>query len=179
MNVKSSDRLSYRLLNENDGELLFQLDQNPEVMRFINGGKMTSRADIDNVFLPRLAGYTNSEKGWGMWGVFIEPQQEFIGWILIRPMEFFSDKPHYDDIEIGWRFMQKAWGKGFATEAAKQVMTAILPVNTQAKVLTALAMADNLGSINIMKKLGMHFDREGKHVGPNGECDVVYYQLSV
>ena len=38
LEIKNSDRLSYALMTENDADLLFELDRNPEVMRYINGG---------------------------------------------------------------------------------------------------------------------------------------------
>ena len=34
MNINNSARLSYRLMTADDAELLYQLDQDPEVMRF-------------------------------------------------------------------------------------------------------------------------------------------------
>jgi len=37
--VPASQRLCYGLLSANDAELLFDVDQDEEVMRFINGGK--------------------------------------------------------------------------------------------------------------------------------------------
>ncbi len=39
MYVADSERLSFRLFNQNDGELLWQLDQDPEVMKYVTNGK--------------------------------------------------------------------------------------------------------------------------------------------
>ena len=46
MKINNSARLSYALITEDDAELLYQLDQDPEVMRYINGGKISSMTDI-------------------------------------------------------------------------------------------------------------------------------------
>ncbi|WP_366509048.1 hypothetical protein [uncultured Paraglaciecola sp.] len=59
MNIVPSARLSYKLMTNEDGELLFQLDQDPDVMRFINGGKLTSMDEINDVFIPRMESYSN------------------------------------------------------------------------------------------------------------------------
>ena len=46
LEIKNSDRLSYALMTENDADLLFELDRNPEVMRYINGGTPSTRDEI-------------------------------------------------------------------------------------------------------------------------------------
>jgi hypothetical protein len=61
MQVPNSARLTYRLMGPDDADLLWQLDQDEEVMRFITHGKKTSIEDIHAVFIPRMAKYTNYE----------------------------------------------------------------------------------------------------------------------
>ncbi|WP_448211413.1 GNAT family N-acetyltransferase [Colwellia sp. MEBiC06753] len=178
MQISNSERLSYRLLGQQDEALFFDLDSDPEVMRFINGGKTPTIDEIRQVSLPRLAKYTNAEQGWGMWGVFLEPSKEFIGWVLVRPMNFFSDKPNYGELEIGWRLMRKTWGKGYATEAAQQVVNA-LREHKAAPLLAATAITENIGSINVMEKLGMHLVKHYVHAAEHGEVDAVYYRMSL
>lgn len=183
MHVADSTRLSFRLFNQDDGELLWQLDQDPDVMKYITGGKINTMADINNTFLPRLKKFTNPAKGWGLWQVCDKSSHEYLGWILVRPMNFFNQEHDLpttaeNDIEIGWRFFKKHWGKGYASEAALAVKTALM---TQASIdyISAIAMEDNIGSISIMKKLGMTFVKKELHQDPLGDIDVVYYQMSV
>lgn len=176
--VSQSARLSYRLLGADDAELLFELDQDPEVMRFISDGVVTPKDKIRNVFLPRLASYTAPEKGWGMWGTFCNATDEFLGWIIARPMHFFSDQPHFDDIELGWRFKQKSWGKGIATEAAQHVMNTISET-TGIKTFSAIAVTENYASIKIMTKLGMAFVSSGIHKDPLGDMLIDTYSLTL
>ena len=178
MKVPDSERLSYQLMNDNDAELLFQLDQDVEVMRYINGGKITSMQEVKEVYLPRLNSYTNQDKGWGMWKVTVIETGQFIGWVLVRPVDFFSDKPQYDNIELGWRFSRDSWGKGMATEAAKSVKNALIE-NGDARKLSAFAVEQNLGSINIMKKLGMNYVKTELHKDPLGDLVAVYYELEL
>jgi RimJ/RimL family protein N-acetyltransferase len=156
MDIENSARLSYRLLTANDAQLLFELDQDPAVMKYINGGKVHSIEYIKDIYLPRLNKFTNPTQGWGLWGVFMTESKQFIGWILVRPMDFFGDVPQWEELEIGWRFKQETWGKGIGTEAAKQVMDAVVELGV-AKCICAIAMEDNIGSIGIMKKLGMKY----------------------
>jgi len=176
MNIKDSARLTFKLMSSEDADLLFELDQDPDVMRFLSGGKPTSKDDINNVFLPRMAKFRNAKKGWGLWQVNIKENTQFIGWVLVRPMEFFSDHVELNNLELGWRFKKSSWGKGFATEAAKQVKSTF-EKNTKITSFTATALENNQASISVMKKLGMSYIKSYLHKGSFGDENAVYYQV--
>lgn len=178
MQINNSSRLSYQLMDEKDKALLFELDQDPKVMHYINGGKPTTQKEIEEIYIPRMQSYTNPKKGWGLWKVNMLENNEFIGWILVRPMDYFGDNPQLDNLELGWRFMQKSWGKGYATEAALSIMNGLIS-NKSATIFTALAVSDNLASIAIMKKIGMNFIKKDLHKDPLGDMMVEYYALIV
>ncbi len=176
MKINNSARLSYRLMTADDAELLYQLDQDPEVMRFIADGKISSRENIENVLVPRMKKYLNVDKGWGLWQVNIKDTEEYIGWVLVRPMNFFSETVELDNLELGWRFFRSSWGKGFASEAAKHIKDA-LAVQPEYKKFSAIADEDNLGSIGVMKNIGMSYVKTYLHTDPLFECQVAYYQI--
>jgi len=178
MLVNESDRLTFRLMSEKDVELLFELDQDPEVMRYIRNGQISSRRQIEEVFIPRMKSYTNPENGWGIWKVSLKNNGDYLGWLIIRPMDYFSDTPQYQNIEIGWRFFRKSWGKGYATEAAENLKQALIE-NGGIKKISAIAIEENEASTNIMKKLGMKFIKKNIHKDPLGDSEVVFYELVV
>tara|TARA_R110000737_G_scaffold252484_3_gene261915 strand:- start:3152 stop:3694 length:543 start_codon:yes stop_codon:yes gene_type:complete len=178
MDIENSARLGYQLIDESDSEFLFQLDQDPEVMRYINGGKMTTREEIKALSIPRLNSYKNPEKAWGLWKVTVLETQQEIGWILVRPMDFFSDKPLWHDIELGWRFFQATWGQGYASEAAIQIQCA-LAKQAENKFFSAVAMHDNDGSIGVMKKMGMEYIKSYIHSDSQlGDSAAVLYRMA-
>ncbi len=183
MEVKESQRLRYSVMNSNDAQDLFNLDNDPEVMRYITRGKTTSMEDIVNMAIPRFEKYTNIEQGWGLWKVGIKENNQFIGWVLVRPFNFFNDNPEFDNLEIGWRFIKKSWGKGFASEAALAVTEALIGLAKSAKsdvkTLAAIADKENIGSISIMKKLGMTYKKSYVESTAFGEFPVDYYQLAI
>jgi len=176
--VNSSERLRYKLMDESDADLLFELDQDPAVMKYLTQGKPSSRTHINNVLLPRMQQYRNPNKGWGLWQVSHVESESFIGWILARPMNFFSDNRNEADIELGWRFMQRSWGQGYATEAAKAVMMALHRQVGYHK-FTALAVPANKGSIRIMEKIGMSYQKTAVHKDPLGDIEAVYYSVAL
>lgn len=163
-------------MGQEDAQSLWELNQDPEVMKFINGGKPESMADICSQYLPRLKKFTKAKYGWGIWRVCDKVSNEYLGWVLVRPMDFFTDRPKLNDIEIGWRFFKKAWGKGYATEAAIAIKDAVAN-QTNIHYVSALALKDNIGSIAVMKKMGMDFIKEYTHIDPMGDFIAVHYQM--
>ena len=175
MHISNSERLQYRPLGPDDSQLLFELDQDPEVMRYINGGTPTTMEEIRVKYLPRLMSYSHPDKGWGMWGLTTLDNPRFIGWILTRPHNFFNEERDDSILEIGWRLFRKDWGHGFATEAASHIMKTIereLGVSS----FSALAMEENEASIRVMKKLGMKYVKTYLYKDPLGDEMCVHYE---
>ncbi|MCO6353930.1 GNAT family N-acetyltransferase [Pseudoalteromonas shioyasakiensis] len=173
MNIARTARLSFRLMDENDAELLYELDNDPEVMKHLTRGKVSTMQGIKEVFIPRLNAYRNEQKGWGLWQVNIIESNIFIGWVLVRPMGFF-EQPDFIDLEIGWRFKKMSWGKGYASEAALAIAKAVSEPE-EVKSLSATALKDNLGSIKVMEKLGLKFVKNYNHKDEQGELPAVLY----
>ncbi len=165
-------------MNGNDAQALWELDQDPQVMKFLNGGTPTSMEQINTMAIPRMEKYRDNVKGWGIWQVSDKTTDEYLGWVLIRPMAFFTDSPNFSDLELGWRFFQKSWGKGYATEAAIAIKDAVT-ASSKVTHVSALAVADNLASIAVMKKIGMTFVKAYLHKDPIGDFDAVHYQMSL
>ena len=95
MHIKDSARLSYHYITEQDADFLWELDQDELVMKYINGGKKSSKEDIREIFVPRFQAYSNPALGWGLWRVETLVEKESIGWILVRPFGFFTQHPPY------------------------------------------------------------------------------------
>ncbi|MDX3774905.1 GNAT family N-acetyltransferase [Chromatiaceae bacterium AAb-1] len=177
LHIPPSERLCYSLLSEHDADLLLDIDQDEEVMRFINGGHKSTIEDIRQFILPRMARYYNPPKGWGIWQVRRLEDQQYLGWVLIRPMDFLSDAPAAAELEIGWRFKRCFWGQGYASEAAQAVSDTVLAADPAVRYLSAIAMPDNHASVGVMKKLGLVFERRGSHRDARGQdVDVVFYR---
>lgn len=178
MQIADSERLTYRLMGQGDAQALWELDQDPAVMKFINDGEAHDMQTINNVFLPRMKAYTDIKKGWGLWQVSDKSTKKYLGWVLVRPMDFFTDTPKWKDLELGWRFFKSAWGKGYATEAAIAIKNSLIS-QTDIDYVSALAIKENYGSISVMKKMGMKFIREYEHKDPLGDFIAVHYQMPV
>jgi RimJ/RimL family protein N-acetyltransferase len=178
LTIPPSARLRFRLMDAGDADLLFDLDQDPEVMRFLNEGKPTPRNEIEYYFIPRMLAFTNAATGCGMWAVEDQASSDYLGWILVREYGFST---HYHDpqiIELGWRIYRQWWGRGIATEAARAIMLAVVRQSGITRIC-ALADPDNGGSIGVMKKLGMQYVDDRVHQTPKGDFPVAYYEMTV
>jgi RimJ/RimL family protein N-acetyltransferase len=89
-------------------------------------------------------------------------------------MGFFSDTPDFSDIEVGWRFKQASWGKGYAIEAAGAICSE-LEKQRQVKAISATALTSNVGSINVMKKLGMQLQHYYIHTDDGSNLTAALY----
>jgi RimJ/RimL family protein N-acetyltransferase len=184
--IIETTRLQLTQMTLDEQALLFELDQDEAVMRFINGGHKTTMEQIEQYFMPRLKRYHDPLKGYGLWKVYAKADKEipetfageYLGWILVRPMFFFTDTPLVNDIELGWRFKKIAWGQGIGTEAAKAIADFVAS-HPEVSALSAIADEDNVASINIMAKLGMSFVKKAPHPDLPENQQVVFYQLKV
>lgn len=87
---------------------------------------------------------------------------QFIGFTGLVMQTYES--PFTPNVDIGWRLKKAAWGKGYATEAAKACLEFAIK-KLQINTIIAVASNENISSINVMKKIGMNYT--GKFNHPN------------
>lgn len=197
MHIPATSRLHFRLLSQDDAGLLFEVDQDELVMKYINGGHKSSWQDIELRMLPRMQAYRDAVLGYGLYGIFAnEPSApwldqnsahpDYVGWVLVRPMNFFTSGAEHDNLELGWRLKRACWGHGIASEAASAIAREVcnqrrhLAMTQQAPAVTqfsAIALPDNHASTGVMKKLGMRYIKRYIHRDPLGDYDVVLYRM--
>ena len=144
-----TERLILRRFTMDDGPHLCALDSDPEVMRFINGGKPTAPDVIQQHTLPRFLAYYERYACYGFWAAIETSSHECLGWLHFNPS---LDQP--DTIDLGYRLRQKAWGQGYATEGARALIRkGFTELGTQRVVASALTA--NQASIRVMEKVGL------------------------
>lgn len=171
----ASPRLRYRLMDARDLSLWFELDQDPEVMRYLNDGKASTWEELETYFVPRVAAFTDPEKGLGLWAAYDKESDAYLGWVLVRQYRFGEPGCEPDNLELGWRFKRQYWGKGIASEAARALM-AEFQRDPAIRAFSAIADPDNLASIGVMKKLGMHYVDQRIHHTPLRDFTCAYYE---
>jgi RimJ/RimL family protein N-acetyltransferase len=149
-----TERLLLRRFTESDVANLHDLDGDPEVMRFINGGKPTPRDVIREETLPRFLRAYERFEGFGVWATIERSTGEFVGWFEFYP----SKDAGPEEVELGYRLRRSAWGKGYAKEGSRAL---IRKGFTELGVQTVVAetMAVNTASRRVMEKAGLTYVR--------------------
>jgi RimJ/RimL family protein N-acetyltransferase len=149
-----TERLVLRPFTEADAEHLFALDSDPDVMRFINGGRPTSREAIQAQTLPRLLHDHPCFATRGYWAAQEKASAAFLGWFEFRPLA--EGNPAV--VELGYRLNKAAWGRGYATEGSRALIDKGF-MDLGVERVTANTMTVNRGSRRVMEKAGLSFVR--------------------
>ncbi len=167
--VLTTDRLVLRQFTMADEDNVVDLDSDPDVMRYINGGRPTPRAEVRTVYLPGWMSYYARYPGYGFWAA--EADGEFIGCVNLRPP---AGHPT-DEPELGYRLRKSAWGKGYATEISRALVDKAF-TDCGAQRVYADAIIVNAASRRVMEKAGLTLVRTF-HT-PGEEFDEVEYGIT-
>jgi RimJ/RimL family protein N-acetyltransferase len=145
-----TERLALRQFTATDVDNLFNLDSDPEVMRFLTGGTPTPREVIQNDILPTFLRSYERFTGFGVWAAIEKESLDFLGWFSFRPKDAASP----NDVQLGYRLRQAVWGQGYATEGARALICKGFTEPGVQRV-SATTYQDNLASRRVMEKVGM------------------------
>lgn len=146
-----TERLLLRRFTEADADNLFALDGDPAVMRFLSGGAATPRDVIQNKILPRFLSSYERYAGFGYWAAIEKSTSYFLGWFGFHPSD---DGGSPDEVALGYRLRQAAWGKGYATEGARALIRKGF-TELGVRRVVATTYQDNLASRRVMEKAGL------------------------
>ncbi|MBD6614756.1 GNAT family N-acetyltransferase [Komarekiella sp. 'clone 1'] len=151
--IAETDRLIIRTWNpQADAEQAFYIYSDPEVTRFIIT-KVDSVESSQNLLKKWITKSQELNNGSGFWAILPKETEEIVGTIILIQLRDEDEQltPNY---EIGWHLKKSAWGKGYATEAAKAILdygfkTLKLPV------IYSIARSENTNSLRVIQRLGM------------------------
>ena len=129
---------------------LFEMDSNPNVHLYIENKPLQNISEMGPIIQMIQTQYR--ENGVGRWAVLLKETGECIGWAGLKLYkELVNGEMNF--IDLGYRFKEKYWNKGYATESSKGVIE-----HAQKKLglkkLFAHADVRNNGSINVLLKCG-------------------------
>ena len=151
MKILETERLILREMNLDDDEFIFELVNEPAFIRNIGDKGVRTLEDArDYILTGPVASY--AKPGFGLYVVELAETGAAIGICGLLKRDAL------EDVDIGFAFLEKFWGKGFAYESAAAVMEYgrnVLGI----KRIVAITSPDNEGSIRVLGKLGLRFDK--------------------
>ncbi|MEY3399235.1 MAG: hypothetical protein RL220_1829 [Bacteroidota bacterium] len=148
-NVADTPRLRLRELSPDDAQFAYELNQDPEVIRYTGDGPFGSIEEAGD-FLRAYDHY--ARYGFGRWGVESKETGELLGWCGLK---YTADVNEYD---LGFRFFRRNWNKGYATESAMKSLEIGFNQFQMTEILGRVAR-DNHASRRVLEKVGMTFLR--------------------
>lgn len=153
-NLETS-RLLLRRWNERDIAPMSTINADPDVMRWIGKGA-TRTEEETRTFIERCEEMWETQ-GFGLFAVEMLESGELAGFVGLSIPAFLPEV--LPGVEIGWRLGRSFWGKGIATEAAKEALRFGFE-NRGLREVLSICQVGNSASERIMQKLGMHLNRE-------------------
>lgn len=156
--IIETKRLILRNWTDADCDALFEILRDRKVVRYIADGKPFTMEKVKE-FLTWAENYQR-ENGFCRWKVIEKSNGEIIGSCG------FARPQGTEEIELGYLFAQKHWGKGFATEIAEAVMLYGF-YKLGFREIIAITDLENIASQKVLEKIG--FTKRGfEIVGGDG-----------
>jgi RimJ/RimL family protein N-acetyltransferase len=151
MSVLETERLSLRKLSVGDAGFILELLNEPSFLRNIGDRGVRN---IDDAIRYILRGPVDSYErlGFGLWLVELKDSKVPTGICGLLKRDVLTD------VDIGYAFLPRFWSKGYAYESASAVMSYGMNVLGLRRIL-AVTNQDNAGSIKVLEKLGLKFER--------------------
>jgi [ribosomal protein S5]-alanine N-acetyltransferase len=129
---------------------------------------MSQRQRLNNI----IQRYSPTTNGTGHWAVVEKETATVVGAIILGQLPD-SDRQPTEDYEISWHFRRASWGKGYATEAGRGMLSYGFNI-LQLPVIYAVVKPEHHASIRLTQRLGMKpVGRTNKYYG----VELLLFQL--
>ena len=150
MNILETERLALRQFTAEDAPFILTLVNEPSFIRNIGDRGVRSLEDAQR-YIETGPVSSYARNGFGLYLVQLKESGESIGMCgLIK-------RPALDDVDIGYAFLPAFGSKGYAVESALAVKEQARSLNL--KRLVAIVDPANNGSIRVLEKIGMQFEK--------------------
>jgi [ribosomal protein S5]-alanine N-acetyltransferase len=155
-----TERLHLRPMRAEDSDLVLEIFNDEEVMRFVDG--VRTAAEIDRIV--QNCTRRGGDGCIGIWCVSLREGGVKLGTAILLPLPIDSDDTDWSqvvaermpdcEVEIGYLFRRAAWGRGYATEASSRLLRFAFE-ETPLEELVAVTDLDNNASQHVLQKIGM------------------------
>jgi RimJ/RimL family protein N-acetyltransferase len=161
MTIIKSNRLLLREITIDDAAFILDLLNQPSFIQFIGDRNVRTLDDARQFILTRyVAAYRRF--GFGVYLTLLRENKIPIGICgLIK-------RDGLDDVDIGYAFLPQYWAQGYASESVSAVLAHARNTLGIRRIL-GITTPDNTGSIRVLEKAGLKFERMVKLPGDETE----------
>ncbi|MFF9895854.1 MULTISPECIES: GNAT family N-acetyltransferase [Streptomyces] len=154
--IRTAPAVRLRVPTDEDAFVWHRLFADPEVMAYVGGAP--AEPSVYEELTARQRRH-DAELGFCLW-TLLDPEGAPVGFAGAQPW----GRPWgpTGEIEIGWRLARPAWGRGYATAAARQTLERLRAAGVGAVV--AMVDVRNARSSAVAERLGM--ERAESYVAP-------------
>jgi ribosomal-protein-alanine N-acetyltransferase len=139
--------LALRAVRPDDVRDFYRLDRNPQVMRYIADGAIGTRDSVAAA-MARTMRYYRIYPGLGRRSAEERAGGRFIGWFSLNYV------PKTVEVEVGYRLLPEAWGRGYASEGAAALVRYGFDELGLFRII-GLTHPDNAASQRVLQKAGL------------------------
>lgn len=148
----ATERLLLRRWVTADREPFAAMNADPAVMEHMQGLMSRERSED---FIDRIEVHWE-QQGWGLWAVEATDVAPFIGYVGLWPADYVAPGM----VEVGWRLSRQYWGRGYATEAAREALRfGFMEVGLTE--IVSFTVPQNDRSWRVMERIGLVRDPSG------------------
>ncbi len=166
MIILETSRLTLRHLALSDAAFILELLNEPGFRRNI-GDRGVKTMDEATEYLAKGPIASYEEHSFGLLRVDLKETGVPIGMCGLLKRESL------DDVDIGFAFLERYWAKGYGLESAAAVMARGRREHGLRRIV-AITAPHNAGSIRILEKVGLHFE---KMIRMPGEAHDIHFMV--
>lgn len=148
-------RLQLRPVRTDDAAFILEMDRDPLVLRYLASEPISTLEQAQSVIAYIQKQY--ADNGTGRWAVVRREDGAFLGWCGIKLVNDGVTGGRTGYYDIGYRFLSRYWGQGYALEAAVSCMQYAFG-EMKLHALHATIMDGNTASVRIAEKLGFRHE---------------------
>ena len=166
MKTFETERLIMKLADLDDADFFLELYNTPSFIQYIGDRNLRTKEDAENYILNRFLPQFQ-KLGFGNYVVILKEDNTKIGAVGI------FEREGLDVLDIGFSFLEKYEGKGYAYESANRLKD-FAAIDFGVKKLSAITTKDNFSSQKLIEKLGLKFQKI--ITIPNDDAELMYYE---
>ena len=166
MNSYETDRLILKPAEVQDADFFLELYNMPSFIQYIGDRNLRTKEDAENYiksrFIPQI-----EKLGFGYNVVILKEDHTKIGAVGI------FEREGLDVLDIGFSFLEKYEGKGYAYESANKLKE-VAATDFGVHKISAITTKDNISSQKLIERLGLKFQK--MVTIPEDVVELMYYE---